>query len=96
MIVGNDELKFRLVKSSVPRGSVLGPALFSIFINDLTAIVDSTSEIFTDDNKLHSSGNCCKTNFSFSVSECSKKLQVHFIIAKLHIKINLILIMFII
>ena len=36
-------------------GSVLGPALFILYINDLLASVQSSVKIFTDDTKVYHS-----------------------------------------
>ena len=41
------------VKSGVPQGSVLGPCLFSIFVNDMPDIVVSNLRLFADDGKLY-------------------------------------------
>ena len=41
------------VLSGIPQGSVLGPILFTLFINDLPDSVTSLCKIFADDTKLY-------------------------------------------
>ena len=44
--------KWLCVSSGVPQGSVLGPVLFIIFINDLAAKLVNNPKLFADDTKL--------------------------------------------
>lgn len=50
--VGSAFSKSQHVPSGVPQGSVLGPLLFLIFINDLPNSIKSFVELFADDVKL--------------------------------------------
>ena len=42
------------VLSGVPQGSVLGPILFVVFINDLPDLAETTVRLFADDAKTYS------------------------------------------
>ena len=41
------------ITSGVPQGSVLGPVLFLVFINDLPEVIKELMKIFTDDTKIY-------------------------------------------
>lgn len=51
--VNGETSKWKSVTSGIPQGSVLGPTLFVLYINDLPDLVDSTALMFADDTKLY-------------------------------------------
>lgn len=52
VVLGSQKSSWKPVTSGIPQGSVLGPILFIIFINDMPKMVESLMKLFADDSKI--------------------------------------------
>ena len=67
-VVRGNFSSLKKVLSGVPQGSVLGPLLFVLFINDLPGGLDNVSKLFADDLKLICNAdrvNCIKSDLRY-------------------------------
>ena len=83
VVVDGEMSKWSDVKSGIPQGSVLGPLLFVIFINDMPKNLSSVCKMFADDAKIYkeldSTEDCNSLQHDLDVmSEWSNKWQLPF------------------
>ena len=69
VVLGDTVSEWLPVLSGVPQGSVLGPTLFILFINDLTDQLQNYASLYSDDTKL-----ICGLN-PYNINECILSLQ---------------------
>ena len=78
--VGNLYSEPSQVTSGIPQGSIIGPILFTIFINDLPDCVSSCCKIFANDTKLYDvASNCTQIHKDIdALKKSSDKWNLYF------------------
>jgi len=81
------ESSWKKVKSGVPQGSVLGPALFSLYVSNAPNNLSNLTSLFADDTKLYSILNDTNSGDSLQddldrICEWSRKMEMRFNYAK--------------
>jgi len=71
VFVNNELSDSGLVKAGVPQGSVLGPLLFLLYINDITDNLGNLARLFADDTSLSYS----EQNFDLMQIEINNELE---------------------
>ena len=73
MLINNSKSDFRTVSCGVPQGSILGPLLFLLFINDLPLYTSNVStDLYADDTTLyhiHTSQKSIEQNLQLALHE---------------------------
>ena len=82
LVLNGQTSDWRKINSGVPQGSVLGPLLFLIFINDLLDGITALCKIFADDTSLFSK--------VYDIDISAKELNSDFVIGFFNGKCNLI------
>lgn len=75
VIINNCKSSFRKVQTGIPQGTILGPILFSLYINNLPEVCPEVNlQMYADDTVVHVSGKNC-TTVSENLTQSLKKIM---------------------
>ena len=64
MAINNSKSEFKHISCGVPQGSILGPLLFLLFINDLPLYTSNVrTDLYADDTTLYDVQNRLKATY---------------------------------
>ena len=75
MKFGDVKSTLRLISLGVPQGSILGPLLFKIFINDIVFFIKLLAKLFADDTTLYKNYNPKFYSIQLAIEEFKKYLE---------------------
>ena len=53
VVINGSESEWSGVTSGIPQGSVLGPSLFLVYINNMPDVINALIKLFADDAKVY-------------------------------------------
>ena len=85
VLLGNSKSSLKPIKCGVPQGSILGPLLYLIYVNDIENSCDSNILSFADDTTIYSSHSDINSLFEMGNTEinnlytrfCTNKLSLN-------------------
>ena len=87
VVIEGESSPWTTVGSGIPQGSVLGPTLFAVFINDMPSYISSCCKMFADDAKIYRAVSCIEDARTLQMDvdnmvQWSKKWQLSFNVKK--------------